>query len=167
MGFSHKFQLMQNILIAYMFFGIIATFLYFGVRFFLLNLGASTIISLLVAQTLAILFGFVTSKRYIFKNATRHKSTWMQFVQFVAGRISSVGIDFFISLICMELWAGFFISLFHLNSIDFTQGIFIRRPFSGFVGTPTLLNTFIWTVVIQILVVIFNYVISRYVVFKK
>ena len=160
-------KLFNNQVIRYLFFGVLATIVYFIARFSALHLGANTSLSVIVAQMVAILFAFFTNKYFVFQSENENKSTLLEFIQFVGARLSGILIDFVISYLAIDVFASFFINLFRLNHIDYTRGIFHISPFSNFIGSDILLNTFIWTTIIQVIIIVANYFISKYFVFKK
>ena len=69
------------------------------------------------------------------------------------------------AFIFIELNKDFFISLMHLESLNYDN--FFFRLFGTFIGTPSLLYEFCVTTVTQIIIVIVNYLFSKFFVFKK
>ena len=160
-------KLLNNEIFLYLVFGVLATIVYFFARFSALHLGASNMLAMIIAQVTAIVFAFFTNRTFVFKAQDLEKSAFLQFIQFVAARLSGIAIDFLITLLCIEIGQEFFIALFRLDKIDYSQGIFALTPFSNFIGSPILANTFIWTMVIQVIIIVANYLFSKFLIFKK
>ncbi|MDR2464864.1 MAG: GtrA family protein [Streptococcaceae bacterium] len=160
-------KIFANEVVLYLIFGVLTTLVYFITRFTVLSFGLNTIIALTIAQIAAVLFAFFTNKLFVFKSTKSDKPVLLEFIQFVGGRLTGYFIDFIISYLCIELGARFFIALFHLKGLPYQSTLFKTAPFSDLIGTPELVNQFIWALVIQVLIIVINYFISKFIVFKK
>ncbi|SKA05056.1 GtrA-like protein [Pilibacter termitis] len=160
-------KLFQNEIALYLIFGVATTLVYILVRFFMLSVGFGTTGAVNIAQIVAILFAFITNKVFVFTKSDKSKNVFVEFFQFVLGRMSGWVLDLLISYLCIEAGANFFISLFHLHALNYQKGIFSVKPFSSFIGSAELVNQFFWTLVIQVLIISLNYLISKFIVFKQ
>jgi len=162
-----KEKILNREILMYLIFGVLTTLVYFVIRFTALNLGAGNIPAMILANIVSIIFAFFTNKLFVFLDKNSEKSIWVQFVQFASARLSGLAIDFLITLLCIQIGASFFIRIFGFYRIDFSHGIFAMTPFNAFIGSAELLNTFVWTMFIQVIVIVLNYLISKFIVFKK
>ncbi|EJO08630.1 GtrA family protein [Oenococcus oeni] len=153
-------------IILYLIFGILTTVVYFIARFLTLNLSKNALLAVAVAQILAILFAFITNKIWVFKKAEK-APLLIQFLKFVAARLFVFLLDFFITWLCIEKYGRFFINFFALNRLNYQSGITTFPIISGFIGSPTLANTFIWSMFVQIAAIILNYVFSKLFIFEN
>ena len=76
-------------------------------------------------------------------------------------------LDLLITFVFVETCADFFVELFRLDKLNYDSGILGNKYASKLVGTPLLLNEFIWTMLSQVMILILNYIFSKLVVFKK
>ncbi|AZZ60668.1 GtrA family protein [Oenococcus sp. UCMA 16435] len=153
-------------IILYLIFGVLTTVVYFIARFLTLNLSKDALLAVAVAQILAILFAFITNKIWVFTKAEK-TPLLIQFLKFVAARLFVFLLDFFITWLCIEKYGSFFIKFFALNNIDYQSGITAFPIITDFIGSPTLANTFIWSMFVQIAAIILNYIFSKLFIFKN
>lgn len=156
----------KNEVVRYLIFGVLTTVIYFIVRFTALHLGMGNMTAMTLAQIIAIVFAFITNKLFVFMDDSK-ESVVKQFILFVGARLSGIAVDALITFLCIEQGAAFFIDVFRLDTIDYAQGIFSLPIVSGFIGSPELVNSFFWTMVIQVVIIVMNYLISKFIVFKK
>lgn len=155
-------------LIMYIIIGVMTTGLYYVTRFYSIKLGASSQIAVVIAQIVAILFAFVTNKTIVFRSKAETKSELAkQMVSFFSARGVSFLIDFVITYIFVTKYGYYFIDVLSLESIDYSKSIFSMNIIKGFIGSPKLLNEFIFTTISQIIILVSNYVFSKLVVFRK
>jgi putative flippase GtrA len=156
-----------NEVIRYLIFGVLTTAVYFVVRFLSLHLGLSNMVAMTFAQSISILFAFITNKLFVFMDDSKDKNIFLQLLVFIGARLSGVVVDALITFLCIDQGAHFFIRTFGLNSLDYSQGIFALPLVSGFIGSAELVNSFFWTMVIQVIIIVMNYLISKFIVFSK
>ena len=92
----------------------------------------------IISWALAVLFAYITNKKFVFKSNTKGSKGFKEAFDFVKGRIATQIIQMFI------MW--FFVTFLKLNT-----------------------NTWvvIFTFICQIMQIVLNYVISKFLVFKK
>jgi putative flippase GtrA len=153
--------------IRYIIVGLATTAVYFVARFgFLAIFKGMNIPAVVFAQVCAIVFAFITSKIWVFKNSDNSKSVIRQFVEFCAGRGIVFVLDILITYIFVDTYANFFIHLLRFDTFNYHEGFFTWPIISGFLGDAHTLNTFLWAMVSQVLAIVINYLISKFVVFK-
>jgi putative flippase GtrA len=154
-------------MILYLIVGVLTTVVYYIVRFSVLKLSSNNMIAMLAAQIAAIVFAFFTNKYYVFNDKDNDQSLLVQFGKFTLGRLFVFIIDFLITLIFIQTYAGTFIHLLRFDHINYAKSIFSWPVVSVFIGNAKILNTFVWTSVSQVAAIIINYIISKFFVFKK
>ena len=140
-------------LISYLVFGVLTTVVSWGVYYvwrqafgmttYPTDSAAYTLIATsgqVVSFVLAVLFAFVTNKKYVFKSEkTAETGLWKEFALFVSARIMA--------------WVLFDLALFNLLLL-FTKN--------------SIADADLWLkLLMNVLVVIFNYVASKWIIFKK
>ncbi|MFT8324131.1 GtrA family protein [Oenococcus sicerae] len=153
-------------IIVYLIFGVLTTVVYFIGRFLTVALSQNALLAVVVAQSAAIIFAFVTNKLWVFKQAEK-SSLLTQFLKFVAARLLVFFLDLFVTWLCIEKFGAFFIKFFGLNQLTYTAGLTQWPIVKSFIGSPVLANTFIWSMVIQVAAIILNYIFSKLFVFKN
>lgn len=153
-------------IILYYLYGNVAGIIYFVSRFATLHLTRSANFSVLIGHSLAIIFEFISNKFWVFSNAKKG-NIFIQFFKFVVSRLLVVILDFFLTFLCIEKYSKFFISLFNIRKLNYKGSLLSKPIINSFLGTPQLFNTFIWTVFIQLLAAILNYLFSIMFVFQK
>lgn len=154
-------------LIMYVTFGILTTIVYFFVRFTVFALCSIASLSAIIANIIAVIFAFITNKFLVFKNQNKRKSISLQFFHFTIGRLVVLAIDVAIAYFAIDKFHDFFIHLFNLNAINYTQFLLNNRLTQKTIGNPLALENFIFTIIGQIIAIIANYFISKFIVFKK
>ena len=172
MEFIKKLYIKYEQIIKYIFMGGLTTLVYFITRFtvkhFIYDIPFSSTISTIVAQVVAITFAFITNKKYVFKSVTSTKKELVkQVLSFYTARGVSFLIDMFITILCIEKFSSFFISIFKFSNINYNSGLFKIEFISGLVGSPEKLNEFLWAFLSQVIILTANYLFSKLVVFKK
>lgn len=151
----------------YLIFGVLATVVYFVTRFSVNAVTTSALLAVVAGQVAAILFAFVTNKFFVFKDkATDIHSLLKQFVSFCMGRGVVFFMDLAITYFAVEKYASFFIQLFGLRHIDYQHAIFSNAFTKLYIGSPELLNTFLFALLSQVLSIVLNFIISKWFVFK-
>ena len=152
----------------YLIIGVLTTVVYFLVRFSVFSLVQSGLLSVVVAQIAAILFAFATNKWFVFQNQAKNFQELVhQFVLFCLARGFVFLLDIGITLITVEWYSAFFISIMRLEQLDYTTGLFTLPFLKPYIGNPITLNAFIFALVTQIVAIMINYVLSKYLIFKK
>lgn len=154
-------------LLWYSIFGTTATFIYFFIRFMSKNWTDNVLITVMLAQSMAIVFSFFANKFFVFKNiGLGFARSLKQFIEFIAGRFFVIMLDLGIAYFFVERYSRVMIYLLHLQRINYQQLLF-RHPLIGpYMGNAYLLNEFIFTVLSQVLATIINYVVSKRIVFN-
>lgn len=94
-------------IIVYLIFGVLTTVVYFIGRFLTVALSQNALLAVVVAQSAAIIFAFVTNKLWVFKQAEK-SSLLTQFLKFVAARLLVFFLDLFVTWLCIEKFGAFF-----------------------------------------------------------
>ncbi|MGT2771828.1 GtrA family protein [Streptococcus marimammalium] len=130
-------------LIKYLFFGVLTTMIYFVSRTALFLQLNQALISTLIANVIAILFAFFVNDRYVFQQA--QKGRLKRLFQFFFARISTLILDGFLAL--------FFVD-YYPNLIG------------KFVDNDLRMVNLIETILSQIAILILNYLLSKFLIFK-
>ena len=155
-------------IVSYLIIGILTTAVYFLVRFSVFSIVQSGLISVIIAQIAAIIFAFATNKWFVFQNQAKDfQELCHQFVLFCLARGFVFLLDIGITLLTVEWYSAFFIDIMRLEQLDYTTGLFTLPFLKPYIGNPTTLNAFIFALVTQILAIMINYVLSKYLIFKK
>lgn len=161
-------KLINKEIYLYLIFGVFTTIVYFITRFFISNLTGQAILAVVIAQLTAIVFAFFTNKYFVFFDSnSSYLLILKQFLIFFSGRLFVFGLDLIITLFGVKLYSDYFIKLFFLDKLTYDHPLFSSQLTSHFIGTPALLNEFIWAFLVQVLAIVINYVISKRKVFKK
>ena len=136
-------------IILYVFFGALTTLVNFAVYFFCKSIGIGYEVSTVIAWVAAVLFAFVTNKKYVFENRESGVKIFLkQMLLFFGGRLFSLGLELLIMKIGMDC----------LNAGELTVVLFSKQlPLGEFITKTTA----------QIVVLITNYLISKLLIFKK
>lgn len=137
-------------IILYIFFGVLTTIVNF-VIYFIMNalLGEDMyLVSNVIAWIGAVAFAYVTNKIWVFESKSRESKTLLREIgEFVSARLLSLGIE--------EAGLYIFVDLLKFSAYSFS---FLRLTITGDV---------IAKVIMQIIVVILNYIFSKFIIFKK
>ncbi|MGO2082914.1 GtrA family protein [Vagococcus sp.] len=160
-------MLKQKVILKYIVFGFLATLVYFATRFSLRIVTSSVLLPVIGGQLLALIFSFLCNKYFVFKHI---KIGWMksvrQFFDFFLSRLLVFLLDLGIAYVFVDRYAQFWMAIFKLNEINYQTRFFSYPILQRYIGSPRLLNEFIFTIFSQILCGIINYVVSKRVVFK-
>ena len=153
-------------IIVYIIAGVLTTIVYYITRFATHIFSDNSVFCACVAQVVSIIFAFFINKYWVFRSKYKSfKTMLIEMVKFAFGRSAMFVFDLLMAFIFIELNKDFFISLMHLESLNYDN--FFFRLFGTFIGTPSLLYEFCVTTVTQIIIVIVNYLFSKFFVFKK
>ena len=154
--------------ILYLIFGVLTTFVGWAVYFAILLSGKS-IFGIAVEDTssarfmavytaaqiiqwiAAVLFAFFTNKKYVFDGADKQKGTLRQLIVFAGGRLATFGVDYLVT------WLGAIALSKLLPSLCSV----------AFIGREWNLNEIAAKFVAAVIVVVSNYFISKFLVFKN
>ncbi len=160
-------RLLKNEKILYLIFGIGTTAVYFLTRFLIVNITGNSMWAVITAQVSAILFAYFTNKIFVFKDRKwKPFDLLKQLSGFIAGRAFVFALDLAITYVAVVAYSKEIIHFLGLNLINYDFILFSSSITKGFIGTPSLLNEFIFVFVVQVLAVIINYIISKKAVFK-
>lgn len=155
-------------MISYLIIGVLTTIVYFVVRFSVFSLTDEGVFSVVIAQIVSIIFAFITNKWIVFRNQAKNLSDLLrQFLMFSFARGLVFILDIGITLITVELYASTFIRIFRLDQINYLNPPFSWQILNNYIGSSVQLNAFIFALITQILAIVINYVLSKYIVFKN
>ncbi len=107
-----------------------------------------------------IVFAFWVNKYFVFSAQQSH-SILVQLINFLVGRFIVALLDFGLTYVMIDCYPQFLIRL-----LMFTKIHYQTWPFHILIGNSIQLNAFLSVLVIQILLIVINYVISKYIVFS-
>lgn len=147
--------------------GTSATLIYFFIRFMSKNWTNNVLITVGLAQSVAIIYSFFGNKFFVFKTTgLGFVRSFKQFIEFVMGRFFVILLDMSIAYFFVDKYSKFTIAFLHLQRINFQQ-LVLKHPLIGpYMGSANLLNEFIFTVISQVLATVINYVVSKRIVFN-
>ncbi|KID41097.1 GtrA family protein [Fructilactobacillus fructivorans] len=152
--------------IEYLFWGAMTTLVYFVSRFVSMKIFTSDFIPVLIAQVLSIAFAFVVNKYFVFNSGTQSKTIQAQIVNFVAGRLFVLVLDFLMTYVMIDKFPQFFVKILFLDHFNYSAWLFQLPIVHGLIGSPILLNSFICVVGTQVMAIVINYFVSKYFAFK-
>lgn len=128
-------NLMGREVFMYLFFGVLTTVINIIVYYIGTLLGLTTAIANFIANVAAILFAYVTNKKFVFESkASTNKEKWAEFGKFVSARMATFVMDMILMIVLVDF--------LHFNNL-------------------------ICKILVNILVIVLNYVFSKIFVFKK
>lgn len=137
-------KLLNNEIFLYLVFGLATTIFYIIVRLFLFNLFSNVLLVTFIANSLAILFAFVTNDQIVFR---QEKVGWQKrLVKFISARIVTLLLDMAIAYFFVDLAPGII-------------GRFVQQDLKKVNAIATFIG--------QVLIVILNYVLGKVFVFQK
>lgn len=150
--------------VKYLFWGIVTTVFYLVVRLISIRVINNDMIPVIISQFLTILFAFIVNKFLVFSQVQK-KNIFVQFMNFVLGRLVVAGLDFFLTYIMIDRYSSILIHLLFLNKINFQAIPFSTPIVHAIIPNSVQLNSFIVIILIQIIAIIVNYIISKYLIF--
>ena len=137
-------SLFVNELLAYLFFGIATTLVSILARLVIYQLTHRELLATGLANSIGILFAFITNDRLVFK---QDRENWsIRLVKFTLARLSTFLLDLFLTFLFVTQFPNI-IGQFVNNNINRVNGI--------------------ETVLAQLLIIILNYIFSKVFIFKK
>lgn len=137
-------KLLNNEVLAYLIFGVLTTLVYIVTRTALFTITNQATSSAVVANVVAILFAFVTNDTIVFK---QERQGWFKrLISFIGARLFTLALDLLLAVLLVEQYPGII-------------GQFVN-------GNLKQVN-FIETLIAQILIIVLNYAISKWFVFRN
>ena len=137
-------KFLNNEILAYLFFGLATTLVSILSRLVIYQLSHQELLATALANSIGILFAFITNDRLVFKQA---RDNWsIRLVKFTIARLSTFLLDLFLTFIFVTQFPNI-IGQFVNNNIDKVNSI--------------------ETVISQFLIIILNYIFSKVFIFKK
>lgn len=137
-------KFLNNEILAYLFFGLATTLVSILSRLVIYQLSHQELLATALANSIGILFAFITNDRLVFKQARENWS--IRLVKFTIARLSTFLLDLFLTFIFVTQFPNI-IGQFVNNNIDKVNSI--------------------ETVISQFLIIILNYIFSKVFIFKK
>ena len=134
----------HNEILSYLFFGLATTLVSILTRLVIYQLSHQELLATALANSIGILFAFITNDRLVFKQARENWS--IRLVKFTIARLSTFLLDLFLTFIFVTQFPNI-IGQFVNNNIDKVNSI--------------------ETVISQFLIIILNYIFSKVFIFKK
>ena len=136
--------LLDNELLAYLFFGIATTLVSILSRLVIYQLAHRELLATALANIIGILFAFITNDRLVFK---QDRENWsIRLVKFTIARLSTFLLDLFLTFLFVTQFPNI-IGQFVNNNINRVNRI--------------------ETIIAQFLIIILNYIFSKVFIFKK
>ena len=137
-------KLLNNEVISYLIFGVLTTLVYLIVRTMMFSLSQQATLATIIANAIAILFAFLTNDSIVFK---QKKAGWQKrLVSFVGARLFTLLIDLVLVVTFVEKFPNLI-------------GQFVNHDLARV--------NLIESLMAQVIIIIVNYVISKYLVFKN
>ena len=137
-------SLLENELLLYLFFGLATTLVSILSRLVIYQLTQQELLATGLANSIGILFAFITNDRLVFKQARENWS--IRLVKFTIARLSTFLLDLFLTFLFVTQFPNI-IGQFVNNNINKVNSI--------------------ETVIAQFLIIILNYIFSKVFIFKK
>ena len=137
-------SLFVNELLAYLFFGIATTLVSILSRLVIYQLTHRELLATGLANSIGILFAFITNDRLVFKQARENWS--IRLVKFTIARLSTFLLDLFLTFL-------------FVTQFPHIIGQFVNENLDKINATETVLA--------QLLIIILNYIFSKVFIFKK
>ena len=134
----------NNEILSYLFFGLATTLVSILTRLVIYQLSHQELLATALANSIGILFAFITNDRLVFKQARENWS--IRLVKFTIARLSTFLLDLFLTFIFVTQFPNI-IGQFVNNNIDKVNSI--------------------ETILAQLLIIILNYIFSKVFIFKK
>ncbi len=130
--------------LSYLFFGGLATLLNIVLALAFRWMGMPTAVNTVVDNIICILFAYTTNRIWVFRSHSKGKAALREFVSFIGCRLGTLVMDVAI------MWVG----------VDLLGTLFLGPEWQG-----------IWFLAVklvdQVLVILFNYIFSKLIIFKK
>ena len=137
-------KFLNNEILAYLFFGLATTLVSILSRLVIYQLSHQELLATALANSIGILFAFITNDRLVFKQARENWS--IRLVKFTIARLSTFLLDLFLTFLFVTQFPNI-IGQFVNNNINRVNRI--------------------ETIIAQFLIIILNYIFSKVFIFKK
>ncbi len=137
-------KIISNQIFKYLVAGVAATLIFFVFKMLSFSALKSGVASEVIAQTISIVFAFVTNKFWVFERTTN--SLLQEFIKFVTSRIFVMLISVVANWYFIDIHPSILMNAFHLT-LD--QSVFLLTLF------------------LQVLTIVLNYVFSKFLIFTK
>ena len=137
-------KLINNQIFKYLVAGVAATLVFFVFKMLSFSALQNGVVSEVIAQTVSIIFAFVSNKFWVFEKTTN--SLLQEFIKFVTSRIFVMLLSVVANWYFIDTHPSILINAFHLT-LD--QSVFLLTLF------------------LQVLTIILNYIFSKFLIFTK
>ena len=137
-------KLINNQIFKYLVAGVAATLVFFFFKMLSFSALQNGVVSEVIAQTVSIIFAFVSNKFWVFEKTTN--SLLQEFIKFVTSRIFVMLLSVVANWYFIDTHPSILINAFHLT-LD--QSVFLLTLF------------------LQVLTIILNYIFSKFLIFTK
>ena len=137
-------KLINNQIFKYLVAGVAATLVFFVFKMLSFSALKNGVASEVIAQTIAIIFAFVTNKFWVFEKTTN--SLLQEFIKFVTSRIFVMLLSIVANWYFIDTHPSILMTAFHLT-LD--QSVFLLTLF------------------LQVLTIVLNYIFSKFLIFTK
>lgn len=137
-------NLINNQIFKYLVAGVAATLVFFVFKMLSFSALQNGVVSEVIAQTVSIIFAFVTNKFWVFEKTTN--SLLQEFIKFVTSRIFVMLLSVVANWYFIDTHPSILINAFHLT-LD--QSVFLLTLF------------------LQVLTIVLNYIFSKFLIFTK
>lgn len=160
--FLHK----HRELFVYFIAGVLTTIVYYMVRFTTHIFTDYSVACAATAQVVSIIFAFYINKYWVFRSKERRfKKVIVEMLKFALGRGAMFVFDLLMSFVFIELYGEEIINALQLQRLDYESAVF--SIFDSFIGTSKLFYEFCIAIITSIIIVIVNYIFSKWIIFKK
>lgn len=154
-------------LILYIIMGVLTTLVYF-VSFFTADKVFEDLTATIIAHFFAITFAFAVNKYFVFRSKSESSKGFIREVYlFYSARTLSILIDLLITGIFIKWKGDFFAEKLGLTSMDYSKTFFHLPIIKSIASDAITLNKFIFKTIGQVLILIANYLFSKFIIFKK
>ncbi|GAA2830078.1 GtrA family protein [Lactococcus raffinolactis] len=137
-------KLINNQIFKYLVAGVATTLVFFVFKMLSFSALQNGVVSEVIAQTVSIIFAFVTNKFWVFEKTTN--SLLQEFIKFVTSRIFVMLLSVVANWYFIDTHPSILINAFHLT-LD--QSVFLLTLF------------------LQVLTIVLNYIFSKFLIFTK
>ena len=137
-------KLINNQIFKYLLAGVATTLVFFVFKMLSFSALQNGVVSEVIAQTVSIIFAFVTNKFWVFEKTTN--SLLQEFIKFVTSRIFVMLLSVVANWYFIDTHPSILINAFHLT-LD--QSVFLLTLF------------------LQVLTIVLNYIFSKFLIFTK
>ena len=124
--------------------GVAATLIFFIFKMLTFSIFQNGVASEIIAQTISIIFAFVSNKFWVFERTTN--SLLHEFIKFVTSRIFVMLLSVMANWYLIDTYPGIITNAFH---ISLTQSVFLLTLF------------------LQVLTIVLNYIFSKFLIFTN